>query len=149
MTTKSIPANSVLVERIFDTPVDTLWKIWTEPELIMRWFGADPNGTVQSAQMDLRVGGKHEVSFMDSDGTSHTALGEFTLVELHSRLHYSWEWRSESGHISEVEVQFVPMGNKTKLILVHKNLSPDSKHGYEMGWNGAFDKVERVVKERF
>ena len=147
MTTNSIAANSVRVERIFNASVDMLWKIWTEPELIMRWFGADPNGTVQSADIDLRVGGKHKVSFMDSDGSVHTAFGQYTLVEMHSRLHYSWEWRSEPGHISEVEVQFVPMGEKTKLILVHKNLSPDSKHGYEMGWNGALDKVERVVKQ--
>jgi len=136
--------NSVLVERLFDAPVEILWQIWTEPEYILQWFGSDPNGTVSIASIDLRVGGKYEIRFSDSNGSEHTAFGEFLVVDPGSRLQYSWEWLSEPGQISEVQVEFIPVAEQTKLILVHKNLHPDSRHGYLQGWNGALDKIEKL-----
>lgn len=50
--------NHVVIERIFDAPLELVWLIWTKPEFIKFWFGSDPNGTVISADIDLTVGGK-------------------------------------------------------------------------------------------
>lgn len=44
------------VTRIFDAPVELVWKAWTEPEFVMRWWGPD-HFTSPSARMDVRVGG--------------------------------------------------------------------------------------------
>ena len=51
------PAERVLViERTFDAPRSLVFKAWTEPERLMRWWG--PNGfTTVSCKMDLRTGG--------------------------------------------------------------------------------------------
>jgi uncharacterized protein YndB with AHSA1/START domain len=44
------------ITRIFDAPVSELWKYWTDPEKIMKWWG--PKGfTSLFAKMDVREGG--------------------------------------------------------------------------------------------
>ena len=48
---------SVVVTRVFEAPVEQVWKAWSESEQVMRWWG--PTGfTSPLAKMDFRVGGK-------------------------------------------------------------------------------------------
>lgn len=46
----------LVVTRVFDAPVDRVWKAWTDPEQVMRWWGPD-HFTSPSAKMDFREGG--------------------------------------------------------------------------------------------
>ncbi|MEO5999368.1 MAG: SRPBCC domain-containing protein [Chitinophagaceae bacterium] len=48
--------NQIVVTRIFNAPVELVWKIWTDPELVMRWWGPD-KFTCPTADIDLREGG--------------------------------------------------------------------------------------------
>jgi len=38
MTDKRDPG-SVVIERLFEAPVDLIWKMWTEPEHFKEWYG--------------------------------------------------------------------------------------------------------------
>ncbi|SEL90638.1 SRPBCC family protein [Parapedobacter koreensis] len=133
--------NNILIERLFDVPVARLWEIWTKPEFINQWFGSDPKGIVISSDIDLAVGGQYRIIFQDSDGSIHTAFGEYTEVVELEKLRYTWQWESEAGYISTVIVAFIPKAEKTLLIFEHVNLNPNSAHEYFMGWNGAMDKI--------
>ena len=46
----------LIVTRVFDAPVELMWKAWTDPQYIMKWWGPD-YFTSPSAKIDLRVGG--------------------------------------------------------------------------------------------
>jgi uncharacterized protein YndB with AHSA1/START domain len=47
----------LVVTRVFDAPVERVWKAWTDPEQVMRWWG--PTGfTSPSCKIDFREGGK-------------------------------------------------------------------------------------------
>ncbi len=74
------------IERMFDVPVHLVWKAWTEPRLTNLWYRGDPNGIVLNTLIDFKVGGKYRIAFCDEDGTQHSNLGEFLIVETHSRL---------------------------------------------------------------
>lgn len=51
------PTHDVVVTRVLDAPVEEVWRAWTEPEQVRRWWG--PTGfTSPSADMDVRVGGR-------------------------------------------------------------------------------------------
>ncbi len=139
---------SVVIERLFDAPVKLVWLIWTEPEYIKLWFGSDPHGTVLSVDVDLSVDGKYKISFQDSDGSIHTAFGEYVEIIEFSKLHYTWEWESEAGHVTEVLIEFISQEEKTLSILTHTNLNPNSLHGYKDGWNGTFDKIVNKIIEK-
>ena len=55
MTTQPTQRN-VVVTRIFDAPVEQVWKAWVDPEMVMQWWG--PTGfTCPLARMDFREGG--------------------------------------------------------------------------------------------
>jgi uncharacterized protein YndB with AHSA1/START domain len=141
--------DKVVIERLFNAPVNLVWSIWTEPKFIKMWFGSDPNGNVLSADIDLSAGGKYKISFQDSDGTIHTAFGEYIELIEFAKLHCTWEWESEAGHVSELIVELIPQGEKTLLILTHFNLNPNSIHGYTEGWNGTLNKiVEKIIENK-
>jgi uncharacterized protein YndB with AHSA1/START domain len=132
------------VVRDFDLAPELLWKAWTEPEYMSRWFGSDPNGRVLEAHADARVGGRFSVTFVDSDGTQHTASGEYLEVAPLSRLVFTWQWRSEPGHSSTVSVSLIPKGSGVTMRFEHAGIGYGSSHNYEHGWRQTFDKLERA-----
>jgi uncharacterized protein YndB with AHSA1/START domain len=139
----------IVIERTLNVNVELLWAIWTEPRFVARWFGSDPNGTVLSAEIDLQAGGTYKISFQDSDGKLHTAFGKYLEVTVCSKLHCTWEWQSEPGHVSELYVDFIQQREGTLLILKHDKLNPDSLHGYQEGWNSTLDKiVNKIIADR-
>jgi uncharacterized protein YndB with AHSA1/START domain len=55
------PANTsrtrtLVVARVFNAPIDLVWRTWTDPELVMQWWGPD-FFTCPFAKMDVREGG--------------------------------------------------------------------------------------------
>lgn len=132
------------VVRDFDLSPEMIWKAWTEPQYMSRWFGSDPNGHVLKASADPRVGGVFSVTFADSDGTQHTASGEYLEVEPYSRLVFTWHWRSEPGHSSKVTVVLTPREDGVTMRFEHAGIGYGSSHDYEQGWRQTFDKLERA-----
>lgn len=56
-TTANVEKRDLVITRIFDAPIELVWKAWTDPEYVMRWWG--PTGfTSPSCKIDFRVGGK-------------------------------------------------------------------------------------------
>lgn len=54
-------AKQIEVTRIFDAPVEMVWQVWTDPELVKRWWG--PKHFISPvAKIDFREGGKSIVS---------------------------------------------------------------------------------------
>src|SRR5260370_3956137 len=57
-TTLTLPTDEqILITREFDAPKHLVYKAWTTPELVKRWWNAK-RGEVTLAEIDLRVGGK-------------------------------------------------------------------------------------------
>ena len=137
--------SSVFFEEIFKTPIEKIWDAWTNPTLIMNWFGSDPKGKVLKAALDVRPGGKFEVTFQDSDLTEHTCSGMYEEVRVLSKLTFSWQWKSEPGVESFILLLLTPEGKSTRMRFEHKNLGSDSKHDYEKGWQNTFAKLERLL----
>ena len=48
--------NELIVTRVFNAPVNLVWRAWTEPEHFMKWWG--PKEFISpTCEIDLRVGG--------------------------------------------------------------------------------------------
>jgi len=52
----SSKTRDLIVTRVFDAPIELVWKAWTEPEYVMKWWGPD-YFTSPSAVIDFREGG--------------------------------------------------------------------------------------------
>jgi uncharacterized protein YndB with AHSA1/START domain len=56
-------AKQIEVTRTFNAPVEMVWKVWTDPELIKRWWGPK-HFTSPVAKIDFREGGTSLVSML-------------------------------------------------------------------------------------
>ena len=57
-TTDNIKKEDLVVTRIIDAPIEMVWKAWTDPDQVKRWWGPK-NYTSPTCKIDLREGGKY------------------------------------------------------------------------------------------
>ena len=139
---------SVKVEEHFAATPESVWKGWTEPGLIMQWFGSDPKGTVVMADLDVRPGGNFEITFRDGDGTEHTCFGVYREVEPFSQLGFTFTWKNEPAVEAFILVRIVENSGYTSLSLEHHNPGSAALHNYEKGWKDTLAKLQRVLETK-
>jgi uncharacterized protein YndB with AHSA1/START domain len=136
---------SIFVEKTISSSIEKLWKAWTDPTLLMNWFGSDPQGKVLKAALDVRPGGGFEITFQDADLAEHTCSGIYDEVQPLTKLTFSWQWKSEPGVISFIILLLIAEGKSTRMQFEHKNVGSISKHDYAKGWQDTFLKLERML----
>jgi uncharacterized protein YndB with AHSA1/START domain len=133
----------LVLTRIFDAPRSLVFKAWTEPRHLARWWG--PRGfSVVSCEMDPRIGGSYRFHMRGPDGTNHWPQGVFREIDEPERFVASWCWTDADGKPERPEtvltVTFETVGEKTRLTLhqaVFESVAARDAHGE--GWNSTFD----------
>jgi uncharacterized protein YndB with AHSA1/START domain len=144
---KEITKDSVLIETTIHASVEKVWEAWTEPSVVMKWFGSDPKGEGLRANLDVHPGGTYEVTFKDSDQTEHTCSGIYHAVENLSKLTFTWHWKNEPGVESFIVLLLTKEREVTKMRFEHMNLGSGSKHNYAEGWKSTFLKLEKLLAD--
>ena len=75
----------ILITREFDAPRHLVWKAWTEPELVRRWWSGN-RGETTVAEIDLRVGGKWRHVMVTEDGAEVGFHGEYREIVPNERI---------------------------------------------------------------
>ncbi len=112
-------------EHYFDSPLELIWKAWTDPEMLKRWWGPD-NVLISECSVDLRVGGKFHVVMEAGEAmgqykdTRWLMLAEFTEVVPNYKLSFrakAWtEGYKEDTMIDQTtEVFFSEEGDRSKV----------------------------------
>jgi uncharacterized protein YndB with AHSA1/START domain len=140
--------SSVFIEKTFNSSIEQIWEAWTNPDIIINWFGSDPNGKGLKAVLDVRPGGCFEITFQDSDLTQHTCSGIYGEVQVLNKLTFSWKWNNEPGVESFVILLLTSYRNSTRMQFKHKDLGSGSKHDYAKGWQNTFSKLERLLDKQ-
>ena len=82
----TLPAdNQILITREFNAPARQVWKAYTTPDLIKRWWAGE-RGTVTSVEVDLRVGGHWRYVMTADPGFEVAFHGEYREIEEPVRL---------------------------------------------------------------
>jgi uncharacterized protein YndB with AHSA1/START domain len=82
----TLPADDqILIEREFDAPRHLVYRAWTTPELVKRWWSAN-RGEVTVAEIDLRVGGRWRFAMVTPDGQEVAFHGEYREIVPNERL---------------------------------------------------------------
>ena len=160
MTDRISSQHAVVIERIFDAPVDLIWQMWTDPEHFKAWYGP-PGATIPVANMDVRVGGNRVVCMeMQSPGGPMQMwfAGEYHDVVEGQRLAYTEFVSDEQGNplsptdlatgeghpTTEVRVELEDLGGRTKMVLTHAGIPSDSAGA--TGWAMALDKLGALLQ---
>ena len=84
--TLTLPTDEqILITREFDAPKDLVYKAWTTPELVKRWWHAK-RGEATVAEIDLRVGGRWRYVMVTDDGFEVAFHGEYREIVPNERI---------------------------------------------------------------
>lgn len=163
--------NKIVIERVFDAPKETVWKYWTTPELVQKWWGPE-HFYAPSVKVDFRVGGKYIYAMHGPAGSEWDkdmySAGEFKEIVPMEKLVVTDYFSDEEGNKMPAQEQGLPEGmpdemlvtvlfedvedNKTKLSIIY---SPENeamrdamlKSGMEDGWSTSLDKMAKAMME--
>ncbi|HTD81720.1 MAG TPA: SRPBCC domain-containing protein [Thermoplasmata archaeon] len=150
------------ITRILHAPVGRVWKAWTVPEEMKKWWGPK-EFTTPFCTIDLRVGGLFRYCMRAPDGKEFWGRGIYNEIIPNRRLVVTDSFTDETGKVvpathygmsSEtplemlVTVTFEEVPGGTKLTLRHVGIpaGPDSE-GANTGWSQSFDKLAELVEE--
>jgi len=151
----------IVLTRTFDAPRALVWKAWTRPEQLMRWWG--PRGfTAPVCKLDLRVGGSYLFCMRSPDGKDYWSAGVYRELVEPERIVYTDFFADEHGNpvpasfyglegnqLQEmlVTITLEEHQGRTRLTLEHAGL-PAGEHSRlaAEGWNSSLDKLAEALQ---
>jgi uncharacterized protein YndB with AHSA1/START domain len=139
---------TVILQRLLAGSPDQVFKAWTDPEQLVRWFG--PEGFVTSDVIaETHVGGRWANTMTSPEGTRYVSSGELREIVPSERLVIFDEGKGEPmlGHATKVTVIFEPSGSGTTITLVHGVFkSVEMRDACLRGWTSTFNRLERLMR---
>jgi len=159
--------SAVVIERVFNAPVDRVWQYWTKPDMVKKWWG--PEGfTAPSIKINLHVGGKYVFAMHGPKGSEWNkdiySAGIYKEIVPKKKLKVIDYFSDEKGNQLEpsdygedsdfpkestVTVLFKELEKcKTKLSIKYpkpkteKQLQAMLKSGMKEGWNSSLNKLD-------
>ncbi len=154
-----------MFDRIFNAPLKTVWRIWTEPELLARWYGPGVETIIHG--YDLRPGGewRNEMNWGGKADLSkmvfQEVVNEQKLVWLHSSADENWNvvanpMMPDWPRVLLTTVTFTEIGGQTKVRLHQVPVDASEAEiacftemmaGMDHGWGKGFSVIEEILAE--
>lgn len=155
--------------RVMRAPRELVWRLWTEPAHLARWFGPRVV-TIPECTVDLRVGGTHRITMRLPDGVDYPIRGVYREITPPSRLQVAYDltehppafhrmWREATGAgpdappvqmLTTVDLEAIGP-HETRLTVTQRfdsNADRDAnvKLGATAGWNDSFEKMDELLE---
>jgi uncharacterized protein YndB with AHSA1/START domain len=144
----------ILIVRDFDAPRHLVYRAYTEPDLIERWWSGE-RGKVTSAEVDLRVGGRWRYVMVANEGFEVAFHGTFREIVPDERLVSTELYEGAPGVTEDDatvnETTFADADGLTRLTTLvecHTREVRDTiiESGMEGGMQEAMDRLEQVAR---
>jgi uncharacterized protein YndB with AHSA1/START domain len=152
----TLPADDqILITREFDAPKHLVYKAFTTPELVRRWWHAT-RGDMTVADIDLRVGGAYRFVMVADDGTEVGFHGEYREIVPDERIVSTEMYEGLPEDVSEEDAAtvntatFSESDGRTTLTLLIQAPNKEARDaiiasGMEDGLQDALDLLEQVA----
>ena len=165
----------LVIERVFNAPVEEVWKYWSDAELFKQWWGPK-QFTCPAVEMDFRVGGK-VLGCMRGAPQEGMPVQDFWSIGTYKeiiplkKIVVTDSFADEKGNVVPsthygmegmplemlVTIEFEEIegdpstgsAQATKMTLTHSNLgdiAEEIKKDMDQGWNESFDKIVDHLK---
>lgn len=147
--TPAARGNAVLeIRRHYPAAPENVWRAWTDPQALTRWFGPGEANSVFEAQLDVRVGGRYSIAFRTPDGEEHRVRGEYVEVDEPRKLVFSWAWQSTPDRVSRVAVELHARDGGCDLLFRQDRFFDEAaRNGHERGWTATFRKLDELFTD--
>lgn len=145
------------VERIFNAPVERVFRLWTDPLLVAQWWGIR-DCTIPHCTLDVRVGGRWRIDMLTASGALYRNQGSYLEVVENVRLSYFdepdpeiREWAGKPPGESRHTVIFTASGARTHVHFEVTLASVADRErllalGMRGGWTQSFDRLEQLIE---
>jgi uncharacterized protein YndB with AHSA1/START domain len=146
----TLPSDTqILITREFDAPRHLVWRAWTEPELIRRWWSGD-KGEVTSISGDLQVGGGWRWVMRASPGFEVAFHGEYLEIEPDSRIVRTEIFEGAPDAAAVSTLSLTEAGGRTTMTILVQHSSQENRDahlnsGMESGMQAALAQLELVA----
>lgn len=153
---KAAPATQreLVLIRLLDAPREKLFRCWTEPELLKRWFAPLPY-TVPHAELDVRSGGANFVIMKSPEGEEIPLRGVYLEVVENEKIvftdAYTRPWEPSDKPFFTAIVTFEDEDGKTRytaraLHWTDEDRAAHEQMGFHEGWGQCADQLEALAK---
>ena len=147
--TVTLPSDrEIRIERIFDAPRTRVWRAFTDPKLVAKWWGRGNHVVIE--RMEVERGG-HWRFVEHANGESHGFEGRYREVTPEERVVQTFEWDGMPGHVVVETVTLEDLGDgRTKVVnvsLFHTTEERDGmkNSGMEIGLNESYAALDRLL----
>ena len=140
-------ADALIVTRRFAAPRALVFRMFTEPQHVVRWLGCAPESDV-TFRNDLRVGGEFVSEGRMPDGTVNRVWGMYREISQPDRLVFTWSWEAGGfkGADTLVTVGLTEQDGGTDLTLRHEAFAEaEARDLHAQGWVMCFDKIAALL----
>jgi uncharacterized protein YndB with AHSA1/START domain len=139
----------ILITREFDAPKHLVYKAWTTPELVKRWWSGH-RGAMTIAEIDLRVGGVWRYVMVATGGYDVAFHGEFREIVPNERIVSTEVYEGMPDAEALNTVTFTEVDGRTTLTLLMELASKEDRDavidsGMEAGMQEGMDLLEQVA----
>lgn len=156
MTDTQTGEHVLTLERVFDAEPGRVYRAWTDPEILKKWFAPKPF-TTPVAELDVRPGGACYIVMRDADGNDYPNTGVYLAVEPGRRLvstdAYRAAWVPSERPFMTMDLRFEPLpGGKTKATYVVSHWTKEAydqhvQMGFHEGWGTCADQLAALLAE--
>lgn len=137
----------VILTRTFDAPRELVYRAYTDPTLIPKWWGR----STRVDKMEVRPGGIWRFVQYGDDGSQNGFHGVFHNLTAPERIVYTFEWEGMPGHVLLETIDFADEGGKTLLTdsMVFQAVEDRDgmlAYGMETGANEGMDRLEKLLE---
>ncbi len=150
------PELDLMLERVVDVRPELVWRAWTEPEHLKKWFTPAPWSTVD-CRIDLRPGGIFSTTMRSEDGTVQPeSAGCYLEIVKERKLVWTDAlgpgYRPNGKPFMTAMILIEPEGNGTRYLAIamHADETTRKQHedmGFHFGWSSALDQLVAHAKE--
>jgi uncharacterized protein YndB with AHSA1/START domain len=141
--------HTITIERVLDAPRELVWKAWTDPDEVAKWWGPELFTTPrETIEFDLRPGGVCRMTMIGPDGQEYPNDGHFGVVEPPERLSFGGTVDdSPMMESAETTIEFIVLDDRrTKVIVTSRMVCVEELLAMAtLGWSSQLAKLERLL----
>jgi uncharacterized protein YndB with AHSA1/START domain len=156
----ALKRKTVSIKRTIASPVDMVWKAWTDPETFKEWWGPyDYSCTI--CKIDLRVGGKYLYNMKGKNGDEMYGTGIYKEIVPKRKLVMTDNFSDEKGNITDapegmpgdwpkdllITIELQEKNSNTEISFTQQGIPVEAYEDCINGWSESFDKLEKKLKQ--
>jgi uncharacterized protein YndB with AHSA1/START domain len=139
----------LVLTRLIDAPRALVFRAWTQPEHIARWWGPQGFAAVY-CEMDFRVGGSYRVGMRSPEGVVYSKRGVYREIVEPERIVFTFAWENPAADAPRNEllttVTFDEAGAATRLTLRQTPFAAiEQRDSHRAGWTSTLERFAEYL----